>query len=77
MIPRALLSMAVHLLSTPSKMLGDGVRPDVMSYHQALRACALGARGDGRAAGEALGLIEDMGHKGLVPDAGTLEAFAR
>lgn len=59
------------------QMVSDGVDPDVMSYRQALGACLRGARGDGRAAAEAVGLVEDMGRKGLAPDIGVFEALVR
>lgn len=55
----------------------DGVMPDARSYIQALRACRLGASGDGRAARLAQMLLSEMEDKGLVQDVGCLEGAAR
>lgn len=46
----------------------DGVEPNALSYCQALRACRVGANGDGRAAQHALALVAEMGRKGMGRD---------
>ncbi|CAN0360666.1 unnamed protein product, partial [Laminaria digitata] len=55
----------------------DGVSPDALSYHQALRACRKGASGDGRAARQALALLGEMRGKGLEEGSVALEDAAR
>lgn len=57
----------------------DEVPPDAVSYKQALRACRVGAGAGagGRAADQALALIEDVRSKGLGPDVVSLECAAR
>lgn len=60
-----------------TQMTLDGVEPDAVSYCQALRACRDGARGDGRAAEAAAGLVEGMAREGLGPDVAAFEILAR
>lgn len=66
-----------QLFVAVKQMALDGVDPDAISYRQALRACFVGARGDGRAAEEALYLVKDMERRGLPLDVATLEALVR
>ena len=68
---------AVRSARCPTKMELDGVSPDVRSYSQALRACRMGASGDGRAARLAQALVSEMEEKGLGRDMTCLEGAAR